>query len=117
MYIIIIYMNKIAQIKSVEKMMRNVGETIKKSPFKTSFFMEKLNIKPSFFYKKMRNNSFTITEFKTIAPYLYENEQKKHEKEVINNLLSISKQEMKGKETRDFALLLEEAKNLYDLQS
>ena len=65
----------------------------------------------------MRNNGFTITEFKTITPYLYENDQKKYEKEVINNLLSISKQEMNGKQTRDFALLLEEAKNLYDLQS
>jgi|TARA_A100001011_G_scaffold164944_1_gene173622 hypothetical protein len=98
-------------------MMSNLGESIKKSPFKTLFFMNKLKIKPSFFYKKMRNNSFTITEFKTIAPYLYENEQKKHEKEVINNLLRISKEEMKGKQTRDFTFLLEEAKNLYALQS
>lgn len=110
-------MNKIEQIKNVDKMMSSIGETIKKSPYKTSFFMNKLDIKPSFFYKKMRNNSFTIGEFKQIAPYLYESDQRKHEKEIINNLLSISKKEMTAEKTRDFALLLEEAKNLYGVQS
>lgn len=108
-------MNKIAQIKSVEEMMSGVGEAIKKSPYKTAFFMDKLQIKPSFFYKKMRNNSFTIAEFKEIAPYLYEKDQKTHEKEIINNLLNISKLEITGGNTRDFEVLLAEAKKLYDI--
>ena len=110
-------MNKIEQINSVEKIMSGVGEAIKKSKYKTGFFMEKLEIKPSFFYKKMRNNSFTIRELKTIAPYLYEKDQRKHEKDVIKNLLNISKQEAAAGNTQEFALLLEQAKNLYDLQS
>jgi hypothetical protein len=110
-------MNKIAQINSVEKMMRGVGEAIKKSPYKTSFFMEKIGVKRSFFYKKMRNNSFTISEFKTIAPYLYEKDQKKHEKEVIKELLSMSKTEMNGGKTRDFEVLLAEAKKIYEIQN
>ena len=110
-------MNKIEQINSVEKIMSGVGEAIKKSKYKTGFFMEKLEIKPSFFYKKMRNNSFTIRELKAMAPYLYEKDQRKHEKDVIKNLLNISKKEAEAGNTQEFDLLLEQAKNLYDIQS
>lgn len=106
-------MNKIEVIKKCAFLMSRVGDDIKKSPYKTKFFMDKLGLKSSFFYKKMRNNSFTIGELKIMAPYIYEKDQKKYEKEVIKNLLSKSRQEMRGGETEEFAELLKEAKNLY----
>ena len=108
-------MNKIKLINTCVLLMSKVGEDIKNSPYKTKFFMEKTGLKSSFFYKKMRNKSFTIDELKIMAPYLYENDQRKYEKELIQHLLSKSKTEMRNGEMDSFASLLEEAKELYGI--
>lgn len=57
----------------------NLQKHIKNSPFKTSFFLEKLEIPKASFYRKLREKTFTVGEVQRITHILFPKESYKEE--------------------------------------
>lgn len=108
-------MNIIEVINEYDRLVGELGETIKKSPYKTQFFLDLLNIKRGFFYKKIKEKRFTSEEVKLLSKYLYPNEYNELEVKVIKELLEKSKSEIQAGEYRDFETVLNESKAKYGL--
>lgn len=108
-------MNSIELITQYDALVSKIGEDIKKSSYKTQFFMDLLNLKRGFFYKKIKEKKFTSEEVKTLSKYLYPKENEAYEMELISKLLEKSKQEIVTGNYRDFDVLLKESKEKYGL--
>ncbi|MDP2687931.1 MAG: hypothetical protein Q8O62_11955 [Aequorivita sp.] len=108
-------MNTIEVINEYDRLVGELGETIKKSPYKTQFFLDLLNIKRGFFYKKIKEKRFTSKEVKLLSKYLYPNEYNELEVKAIKELLEKSKGEIKAGKYRDFEAVLNESKAKYGL--
>lgn len=108
-------MNTIEVINEYDRLVGELGETIKKSPYKTQFFLDLLNIKRGFFYKKIKEKRFTSEEVKLLSPYLYPKVYNELEVKAIKNLLEKSKQEFKEGRFRNFDEVLKESKAKYGI--
>ncbi|SRR5690554_2095263 len=108
-------MNTIELINKYDELVDNIGEDIKKSPYKVQFFLDLLNLKRGFFYKKIKEKKFTSKEVKILSKYLYPNENEVYEAELISRLLKKSKQEIESGNYRDFDFILNESKEKYGL--
>ena len=108
-------MNSIEIINRYDRLVEELGETIKNSPYKTQFFLDLLNIKRGFFYKKIKEKRFTSEEVKKLSKYLYPDDYNDVEKKVIKEILEKSKKEFKSGDFRDFEDVLRESKEKYGL--
>lgn len=108
-------MNAIEVINEYDRLVGELGETIKSSPYKTQFFLDLLNLKPGFFYKKIKEKRFTSEEVKLLSKYLFPKEYNQLEIKAIKELLEQSKGEIKAGEYRDFEAVLNESKAKYGL--
>lgn len=108
-------MNKIELIQTYIEEMNKVGETIKKSQYKTQFFMDLLGLKRGFFYKKMKNGTFTAEEMNRMAPYLYPEAQTEYDKNIIAKLLDQSEKDYEQGNYKDFKELLSETRKIYGI--
>ena len=108
-------MNRIDVINHFFDEMGRVGETIKKSQYKTAFFMELTGLKHGLFYKKMKNGTFTATEMKKMAPYLFPEDQAEYDKNIISKLLDQSEQEYKNGNFNTHKEILEKTRKLYGI--
>lgn len=108
-------MNKVELINKYHDLIDELGETIKNSPYKTQFFLDLLDLKRGFFYKKIREKRFTSEEVKKLSKYLYPNDYEELEKRAIKELLRKSKEEIKAGVYRDFNEVLSESKEKYGL--
>ena len=106
-------MNKISVIYEYDAIIDKLAEDIKKSDFKIQFFLKLLNLKSSFFYKKLREKRFTSEEMKTISKHLYPSDYQNYKDKLIQELLEISKNQILNGETSNFENILQESKNKY----
>lgn len=81
-------------------------QDIKKSDFKTSYFLKLLNLKDSFFYKKMREKRFTNEEVKLLSQHLYPEQYQEYKDELTGKLLKKSKNQLENGEGVDFEKIL-----------
>ncbi len=68
----------ITELLETRKIVANFDKTISNSPYKTEYISEKANIPLPTFYRKLRDNKFTLDEvikiIEIIQPELYEYE-------------------------------------------
>ena len=108
-------MNKIDVVFDFYEEMTRVSQTIKSSPYKTTFFMDLTGLKPGLFYKKMKNGTFTASEMKIMAPYLFPEDMAAYDKNLISKLLIQSKQEYKRGNFETHQEILEKTRKLYGI--
>lgn len=61
-------------VSDYQHYVKNIKTYINDSPYKTSFFREKLALSKPTFYRKMREGTFTMDEIDTITKLLYPRE-------------------------------------------
>jgi len=69
-------------IKVVEKYsdyIESLPKLISGSDFKSQYFIKDLNLKPTTYYRKLRENTFTISEVLSLTKLLYPKEAYKNE--------------------------------------
>ncbi len=108
-------MNTVVIINKYDDLMERIGEDIKKSPYKTQFFLTLLNMKSGLFYKKIKEKRFTSTEIKKISKHLYPSENERYELEIISKLIDKSKEQIRNGQGEDFELILKKAKVVHGL--
>lgn len=108
-------MDTVNIIYEYEKVINKVNEDIKKSNFKLQYFLDLLDLKRSFFYKKMKEKRFTNDEMKLLSKHLYPEEHLEYEVEIVNRLLKKSIKEAESGEIENFENVLNEAKKEYGL--
>ncbi len=108
-------MNTVAVIYNYDSIISHLVEDIKKSNYKVNYFLKLLDLKPSFFYKKLREKRFTSTEMKLIAKHLYPEEYQEYKDTLISQFLEASKKQLKEGKGVDFETVLRESKAKYSI--
>jgi hypothetical protein len=106
-------MNTIDIIYEYDSIVSKLAEDIKKSDYKVQYFLKLLNLKSSFFYKKLREKRFTSEEMKLISKHLYPKDYQDYQEALLNDLLEKSKAQLKAGSGMDFEKTLEETKRKY----
>lgn len=83
----------ITELLETRKIVANFDKTISNSPYKTEYISEKANIPLPTFYRKLRDNKFTLDEvikiIEIIQPELYEYE-------MLSNKIAIAEEQFKN---------------------
>lgn len=108
-------MNNLDIIYKYDDVITQLIQDIKKSDFKTSYFLKLLNLKDSFFYKKMREKRFTNEEVKLLSQHLYPEQYQEFKDKLISKLLEKSKSQLENGEGVDFEKVLLKSKKQYDI--
>lgn len=108
-------MNTLEIIHNYDSVITQLIEDIKKSDFKTAYFLKLLNLKDSFFYKKMREKRFTNEEVKLLSKHLYPEQYQEYKDELIGELLDKSKRQLKEGLGIDFEEVLATTQKQYDV--
>ncbi|KAB1159450.1 hypothetical protein F7018_03825 [Tenacibaculum aiptasiae] len=82
-------------VKDFELYSLRIGELIEKSNYKTKYFIEKLEVSKPTFYRKLKDQTFTVKELVKIAELLYPQEY--YEWKLNNNISESKKQYREGK--------------------
>lgn len=106
-------MNTLDIIHNYDLVITQLIEDIKKSDFKTAYFLKLLNLKDSFFYKKMREKRFTNEEVKLISKHLYPEQYQAYKDELIGKMLEESKAQLKAGLGVNFEEVLANSKQKY----
>jgi len=106
-------MNKIDIIYEYAGIINRLAEDIKKSDYKVQYFLKLLNLKNSFFYKKLREKRFTSEEIKLISKHLYPKEYQEYQDHLLSKLIETSRAQLKAGKGVDFENTLTESKNKY----
>lgn len=108
-------MNSVQIIHEYDKIIDSLEYEIKNSNYKIQYFLDLLQIKRSFFYKKLKEKRFTSKEMKILSKSLFPEAYKEYEVQVINDLIKKSKAQISLKKGEDFELFLNEQKEKYGL--
>jgi len=108
-------MNYVQIIYEYDKLMDQLDVEIKNSNYKIQYFLDLLQIKRSFFYKKLKEKRFTSKEMKILSKSLFPDAYKDYEVQIINELIKKSKKQINDNEGLDFELFLNEQKEKYGL--
>jgi recombinational DNA repair protein (RecF pathway) len=108
-------MNNIEVIYEYDKIVSRLGDEIKKSNYKIQYFLDLLQIKRSFFYKKLKEKRFTSEEVIKLSKSLFPDDYNEYEVQLINELIKKSKKEIKNNKGKKFELFLNEQKEKYGL--
>lgn len=108
-------MNTLEIIHNYDSVMTQLIEDIKKSDFKTAYFLKLLDLKDSFFYKKMREKRFTNEEVKLISKHLYPEQYQDYQDALIGKMLDKSKAQLKAGLGVDFENVLATSKLKYNV--
>lgn len=106
-------MNIIDVIYEYDSIVSKLAEDIKKSDYKVQYFLKLLDLKSSFFYKKLREKRFTSEEMKLISKHLYPKDYQDYQEALLNDLLEKSKAQLKAGSGMDFEKTLAETKHNY----
>jgi hypothetical protein len=106
-------MNAIEVVHNYDLVITKLMEDIKKSDFKVAYFLKLLNLKSSFFYKKMREKRFTNEEVKLLSKHLYPEQYQAYKDVLISALLEKSEAELSAGLGVDFEGVLKESKLKY----
>lgn len=66
--------------------LENIGTTISKSPFKTSYIIDKMGMKPNTFHTKVRNKNFTPYEMMNLMQIIDVEEEDRIKQEILLSL-------------------------------
>ncbi|OAB80315.1 hypothetical protein [Cochleicola gelatinilyticus] len=94
-------MNKVQVIHEYDRIVTQLIDDIRNSHYKLQFFLELLQIKRGFFYKKMKEKRFTSEEVKTLSRYLYPEAYESYKVDVISKLLKASEKDIKEGRLKD----------------
>lgn len=108
-------MNTIDIINAYDKIINQLNDDIKNSNYKIQYFLDLLDIKRSFFYKKLKEKRFTTNEVKLLHKHLYPEQYKDYEIEVIEKIILQSQNDFKTGKSENFETLLAESKAKYGL--
>jgi hypothetical protein len=108
-------MSKISIIYEYDSIINRLSEDIKKSDYKVQYFLKLLNLKSSFFYKKLREKRFTSEEMKLISRYLYPKEYQEYQESLLSEFLERSRAQIKEGQGIDFENTLAESKQNYNV--
>jgi len=109
-------MNIINIINEYDRIMDGLADAIKNSPYKTQYFLDLLKLKRGFFYKKLKEKRFTSKEMKILSKSLYPEEYKDYEIEMIDKLISISKDQIEKGQYKTHENVMKEMREKYGLQ-
>lgn len=108
-------MNTVQIIYEYDKIINKLEAEIKNSNYKIQYFLDLLDIKRSFFYKKLKEKRFTSDEVIKLSKSLYPVEYEEYEVAQINKLINKSKEEIKKNKGEEFDIFLNEQKEKYGL--
>ena len=108
-------MNNVHVIYEYDKLMSRLGEEIKNSNYKIQYFLDLLEIKRSFFYKKLKEKRFTSEEVIKLSKSLFPEEYDDYEVSMINDLIKKSREEIKNNKGKDFEIFLNEQEEKYGI--
>lgn len=103
-------MNAFEVIIENDRIMSSLKEDIKNSNYKLQYFLDLLNLKSGFFYKKIKEKRFTSDEMKVLAKHLYPEAYREYQENIIDKALEKSREEIKNGEAQDFSKCLAEIK-------
>jgi len=106
-------MNTISIINEYDRIMDGLADDIKNSHYKIQYFLDLLDLKRGFFYKKLKEKRFTSEEMKVLSKYLYPEEYKNYEVETIDKLINISIEQIENGKSGNFEVLLKETMTKY----
>lgn len=66
--------------------LENIGNAISNSPFKTSYIINKMGMKPNTFHTKVRNKNFTPYEMMTLMQIIDIEEDSIMRKEILTSI-------------------------------
>jgi hypothetical protein len=108
-------MNTLESIHRYDSVLTQLIIDIKSSDFKTAYFLKLLNLKDSFFYKKMREKRFTTEEVKLISKHLYPEQYQEFKDALLGKLIEKSIAELKVGLGEDFEAIIATSKQQYGL--
>lgn len=108
-------MNTLKLIHDYDTVIDKLIEDIKKSDFKVSYFLKILNVKSSFFYKKMREKRFTNEEVKILSKHLYPEEYQAYQDELLGDYIEKAKKQLQNGEGINFEETLAKTKQQFDV--
>ena len=108
-------MNNIEVAYRYDVFLERLPGEIKKSNYKIQYFLDLLDVKRSFFYKKLKEKRFSSDEIIKISKALYPDEYSDYEIKLINKVIDKSRQEAKEGKYRDASIFLNEQKEKYGL--
>lgn len=106
-------MKMIKLVKDFEMFSLGIGDLIYKSDYKTKYFIEKLNLSKPTFYRKLKENTFTVSELVKITELLFP--QEFYQWKVINNIEKSKKEYQEGN-IRVARTTIEELREYYQNQ-
>jgi predicted transcriptional regulator len=83
----------ITELLETKKIVANFDKTIINSPYKTEYISEKANIPLPTFYRKLRENKFTIDEILAIIEII---QPEQYQFEMLNEKIKIAEQQFKN---------------------
>jgi hypothetical protein len=103
-------MNAFEIVMENDRIMSSLKQDIKNSKYKVQYFLELLNLKSGFFYKKINEKRFTSEEMKILAKHLYPDAYQEYQERIIDEALAVSKEEIRTGEAQEFLDCLAEVK-------
>lgn len=85
----------ITELLETRKIVANFDKTITNSPYKTEYISEKVNIPLPTFYRKLRENKFTIDEILAIIEII---QPEQYQFEMLNQKIKIAEEQFKNGE-------------------
>jgi len=95
--------------------MDGLADDIKNSHYKIQYFLDLLNLKRGFFYKKLKEKRFTSEEMKVLSKSLYPEEYSKYEVEVIDKLIDVSLEQIEKGQYETHENVMKEMREKYGL--
>lgn len=108
-------MNTLKLIHDYDIVVTQLIEDIKKSDFKIAYFLKLLNLKSSFFYKKMREKRFTNEEVKLLSQHLYPEQYQAYQDELLSNYITKAKEQLQQGKGINFETTLANTKEQYNV--
>lgn len=103
-------MNTFEVVMENDRIMSSLKQDFKNSNYKVQFFLDLLNLKSGFFYKKIKEKRFTSEEMIILSKYLYPDAYQEYQDGIINKALEISREEIRSGKGQDFTECLTEIK-------
>lgn len=105
--------NTLEIIHHYDAVITQLIDNIKKSAFKTAYFLKLLNLKATFFDTKMREKRFTNEEVKLLSKQLYPEQYQSYKEAFVGKLLEKSKAQLRDGLGVHFEEVLANSKQKY----
>lgn len=97
-------------VNDYKNLIKNIPALITKTDYKASYFIKLLNLKRPTYYRKLKDNTFTVNEVETLTKALYPREAFLEE---IKQSVSAAKEQVKNGEVVDHETVMANFENKY----